>query len=218
MKQKVDLAAPWFSPKQAAIYNQVVEKLRTNPNYELMLPRDFVMEDGYAMDNFDWACHVFEHDSKTENDEERVSYELTDTLQIGTYQTTFYVESNIMWEVKDIPEWIQLANETSQATNRKDDGTFSFAIDNIMSPQELKPEAVSKIHIRLSSYADISRAGLAELLSLMARFEGDTPTVMEIDGCSGEELQLKSTSFLNYTRSLLGELEELDVVEKAWVS
>lgn len=102
--------------------------------------------------------------------------------------------------------------------NRKDDGTFSFAIDSIMSPQELKPEAVSKIHIRLSSYADISRAGLAELLSLMARFEGDTPTVMEIDGCSGEELQLKSTSFLNYTRTLLGELEELDVVEKAWVS
>ena len=69
-------------------------------------------------------CHVFEHDSKRENDEERVSYELTDTLQIGTYQTTFYVESNIMWEVKDMPEWIQLANETSQATNRKDDGTL----------------------------------------------------------------------------------------------
>lgn len=63
MKKKIYLAAPWFSPKQAAIYNQVVENLRANPNYELMLPRDFVMEDGYAMDNFDWACHVFEHDT-----------------------------------------------------------------------------------------------------------------------------------------------------------
>ena len=102
--------------------------------------------------------------------------------------------------------------------NKKDDGMLSFIIDDIVSPAELKPEAVSKVHIRLYSYAEITRKGMAELLSLMAKYEGDTAVSIEIADVLGEELQLKSTSYLNYTSTLLDELEELDVVEKAWVS
>ena len=70
------------------------------------------------------VCGVFDNDSKSENEVERLSFEMTDTLQAGTYQLTFYVESNIVWELKDIPEWMHLANELSVTTNRKDDGTL----------------------------------------------------------------------------------------------
>ena len=69
-------------------------------------------------------CHVYDSDTKSEDEVERLSYEMTDTLQIGTYQTTFYVESNIVWELKNLPEWMELASENTEITNRKDDGTL----------------------------------------------------------------------------------------------
>lgn len=61
-KTKVYLAAPWFTEKQEEIYNKVVRQLRRNPMFELLLPRDFVMEDGHAMPNDEWALAVYNHD------------------------------------------------------------------------------------------------------------------------------------------------------------
>lgn len=69
-------------------------------------------------------CKVFEADNKQENETERMEYELVDTLLSGTFQTLFYVESNVVWEIKDLPEWIVLATDKSSATNRKEDGTL----------------------------------------------------------------------------------------------
>ena len=74
--------------------------------------------------NAESVCQVFETDTKSEDEVERLSFEMTDTLQAGTYQLTFFVESNIVWELKNLPEWIALASETTETTNRKDDGTL----------------------------------------------------------------------------------------------
>lgn len=62
MKTKVYLAAPWFTEKQEAIYNRVVKQLRENKAFELLLPRDFVMEGGHALPNPEWALAVYSHD------------------------------------------------------------------------------------------------------------------------------------------------------------
>ena len=74
--------------------------------------------------NAETVCKVFELDANSENEVERLSFEMTDTLQAGTYQLTFFVESNIVWELKNLPEWMVLANELSETSNRKDDGTL----------------------------------------------------------------------------------------------
>ena len=60
--KKIYLAAPRFSPKQIEIYNQVVENLRANPNHELLLPRDIVMEDDCATNTFTYIYHAFAHE------------------------------------------------------------------------------------------------------------------------------------------------------------
>ena len=62
MKTKVYLAAPWFTEKQEEVYNKVVAELRKNKTYELLLPRDFVIEDGHDIPNPEWALMVFNHD------------------------------------------------------------------------------------------------------------------------------------------------------------
>lgn len=69
-------------------------------------------------------CNIYEKDVKKENETERVTYEMVDTLQSGTFQLTFYVESNIAWQLDEVPEWVEIANGLGIATNRKEDGTL----------------------------------------------------------------------------------------------
>lgn len=69
-------------------------------------------------------CKVYELDTKAENETERLSYEFVDTLTSGKFQLTFYVESNIAWELKNLPDWMEVAGELEIATNRKADGTL----------------------------------------------------------------------------------------------
>ena len=64
MKTKVYLAAPWFTEKQEEVYNKVVRQLRRNQMFELLLPRDFVMKDGPALPNDEWALAVYAHDKQ----------------------------------------------------------------------------------------------------------------------------------------------------------
>lgn len=70
------------------------------------------------------TCKVYDTDTKGEEDVERVQFEMTDTLQRGLYQLTFYVESNIVWELKNLPEWMKLAGDITETSNRKADGTL----------------------------------------------------------------------------------------------
>ena len=98
------------------------------------------------------------------------------------------------------------------------DGKISYIISDVVSPRDLKPEAVERLHIRLKNDADISKEGLAELTKTIIQNEGRTPVFLSIDGVEGEELQLKSTDSVNYSRDLYQNLTQLDVVLKVWVS
>ncbi len=95
---------------------------------------------------------------------------------------------------------------------------ITFQIDDVVSPMELKPEAVQQVHIRLRSTADISRNGLGSLFNILASNTGDTQISFTIDGCHGEELIPRATNFVNYSRGLVVEFNSLDVVDKVWVS
>ena len=48
--------------------------------------------------------------------------------------------------------------------------------------------------------------------------EGKTPVYLSIEGIEGEELQLRSTDSVNYSRNLYNTLTQLDVVLKVWVN
>lgn len=69
-------------------------------------------------------CHVSDVDTHSTEIDERLSYEMTDTMQTGVFQLTFYVNSNIIWELKNLPEWMKLANGTSELTNRNTEGNL----------------------------------------------------------------------------------------------
>ena len=95
---------------------------------------------------------------------------------------------------------------------------MSFIISDILPPSSLEPTAVTRLNIRLTASADISREGLRELLEIMTRNEGNVPVSLFIDGIDDEELKLKSINNLQYSQNLYNELSSLDVVEKVWVS
>ena len=65
-------------------------------------------------------CRIFQEEHAYETEIERTEYEFRDTLISGKYQITFYVESNMRWELKEVPEWMEIASEV--ATNQKDNG------------------------------------------------------------------------------------------------
>ena len=89
-------------------------------------------------------CNVF--DSETANAIERLEYEMVDTLKVGTYQTLFYVTSNIAWEIKNLPSWLAFANENETATNRKENGTIQtrpVGVGVLVKEEALSAEARS---------------------------------------------------------------------------
>ena len=101
---------------------------------------------------------------------------------------------------------------------KKRDDKISFVLDKIVSPTELKPEAVQEVHIKLKANTKISRDALSTLLNLLAENAGETRIVLSIDGCPGEELIPAPTYFVSYSRGMLAQINSLDIVDKAWVS
>lgn len=71
-------------------------------------------------------CKVYERERKTDNETERTDYELVDTITRGTYQTIFYVESDIKWTLANVPEWLQTAS-TEVPTNMRPNGELNPA-------------------------------------------------------------------------------------------
>lgn len=95
---------------------------------------------------------------------------------------------------------------------------LSFQIRDVMAPSELKPEAVKKINIKLKSGHDFTRDALKGVLRAFTLSEGNIPVSIYIAGNQREELQLKSTSYLSYSPSLLEELNKEEIVDKVWVN
>lgn len=69
------------------------------------------------------AVAVYETNAHMQGEQERASYNLVDTIQHGVFQTTFYVDANVRWALKDIPEWVEVSE--ASLSNIKADGTIS---------------------------------------------------------------------------------------------
>lgn len=75
---------------------------------------------------------------------ERTSYELVDTIQRNSFQTTFYVSSNVRWSINEKPSWISTSADWGTAkevpSNIKSDGTIDkkrHAVVLKVNPDEL---------------------------------------------------------------------------------
>lgn len=74
------------------------------------------------------SVEVFDKQHHTQDEVERTSYELVDTIQSGTYQTTFYVDSNIRWTINEKPSWLETSadwNGGALPSNINMDGTIN---------------------------------------------------------------------------------------------
>lgn len=72
---------------------------------------------------FDTHAHIL-------GEQERTSYSLVDTIQHGVFQTTFYVDANVRWSIKNDNDWIETSADwggasASNPSNIKSDGTIN---------------------------------------------------------------------------------------------
>lgn len=59
---KIYLASPFFNEKENAIYTKVIETLKQNPNYDIFIPKEHTIPNGWNMPNHIWAERVFDMD------------------------------------------------------------------------------------------------------------------------------------------------------------
>lgn len=112
------------------------------------------------------VCRIYDHENTTEGETECLEYELTEMMSKGTFQMVCYVESNVKWEVKSLPVWLQYAGEQN-ITNMKADGTLPvkrFGLGFLLNPEYLsttpqegdirleniRGEVLKTIHIKFS--------------------------------------------------------------------
>lgn len=65
---------------------------------------------------------VFDMEKPMQNEAERVSFQLVDTIKTGTYMTSVFVESNIRWTLGNMPEWIESTADKGSITNVSSSG------------------------------------------------------------------------------------------------
>ena len=107
-----------------------------------------------------------------------------------------------------------------RGTFRKKEGDtrLSFTLSSVCSPYELKPEAISMVHIQIRSGSDCRPDELKEIGRMLQDHEGFTPVSFTIEGNRGEELRAGGMYQVNFTRELIGALEEIPLVRKVWIS
>ncbi len=107
-----------------------------------------------------------------------------------------------------------------RGTFRRKEGEekLSFTLSSVCSPYELKPEAITMVHIQLCDRNDFRPDELREIGKTLQDHDGYTPVSFTIEGNSSEELKAGGTYHVDYSRSLLGELEEIPLVRKVWIS
>ena len=127
--------------------------------------------------------------------------------------------------IRDRIEEDQVYGFRGQFKRKNGEEKLSFAISEVVSPYELKPEAINMIHIQLGqrhiqlgqrkTYAQDELRSLARILH---DHEGYTPISFTIDGIDGEELRAGGVYSITYSDILRTELEEDPLVKKVWVS
>ena len=101
---------------------------------------------------------------------------------------------------------------------RKDaESKISFHISSVCSPYELKPEAVSQVHIVLNQAA-LGQEELKALSRKLRNNSGFITVLMSINGIAGEELKAAGSYSVEYSPRLIEELGEMDIVNRVWIS
>ena len=107
-----------------------------------------------------------------------------------------------------------------RGTFRKKEGDtrLSFTLSSVCSPKELKPEAVTMVHIQLRDSRSFRPEELRDIGKALQDHEGFIPVALTIEGNQREELRTSGMYHVDYSRSLLDELENLPLVRKVWIS
>ena len=94
--------------------------------------------------------------------------------------------------------------------NSRDD-KLSFTINDICQPEDLEPEYISKIVIKLNDSEICTSGRLEELESTMGEARGDIPVTLELEN-ENVGIKLSYDYFLAYSNEIVGKLKELPVV------
>ena len=120
--------------------------------------------------------------------------------------------------IRDRIEEDQVYGFKGQFKRKNGEEKLSFAISEVVSPYELKPEAINMIHIQLGQRKTYAQDELRSLARILHDHEGYTPISFTIDGIDGEELRAGGVYSITYSDILRTELEEDPLVKKVWVS
>ncbi len=101
---------------------------------------------------------------------------------------------------------------------KEGDTRLSFTLSSVVSPKELKPEAVTMVHIQLRKSETYRTEELREIGKSLQDHEGFIPVSFTIDGNRSEELRAGGMYHVDYSRTLLEELESKPLVKKVWIS
>lgn len=77
-----------------------------------------------------------------QDESERTSFQLVDTVQSGHFLTEFYIESNIRWVLGNLPEWIETATDANTITNVTSSGKITNSRKHVSF--HLKADCLSK--------------------------------------------------------------------------
>ncbi len=103
-------------------------------------------------------------------------------------------------------------------TRKGEEGKLSFTIAEVCAPGDLKPEAISMVHIELGRRQSYHPDELRMLASKLQQHEGFTPISLTIDSMEDEELRAGGMYSVEYSKGLIADLEELPIVRKVWIS
>ncbi|MDY5931401.1 MAG: DNA polymerase III subunit alpha [Candidatus Ornithospirochaeta sp.] len=120
--------------------------------------------------------------------------------------------------IRDLVEKDQVYGFIGTFKQKEGDDRISFLIDSVVSPNDLKPEAVSRLHIQLRKSGSFPIEELRPIQRIIRANEGFTPVSFTIEGVDGQELEAGPDCAVSFSMELSKALSEIDVVKKVWVS
>ena len=119
--------------------------------------------------------------------------------------------------IRDKIETDQIYGFRGTFKKRDAESKISFQISSVCSPYELKAEAISQVHIVLEP-GSINQDELKLLSRKLRDNSGFVTVAMSINGIAGEELKAAGSYSIEYSPRLLEELNDMDMVNRVWIS
>ena len=119
--------------------------------------------------------------------------------------------------IRDKIETDQIYGFRGTFRKRDAESKISFQISSVCSPYELKAEAISQVHIVLEP-GSINQDELKLLSRKLRDNSGFVTVAMSINGIAGEELKAAGSYSIEYSPRLLEELNDMDMVNRVWIS